>query len=82
MDYKDRKAWQRRKDGSYCSCDGSRPRFTVYPVYNRIYGGDCWKLTDSITGETDFRKTFTDCRTSASRVNYPHPLAPANGWGL
>jgi len=64
-DYRDRKSWEKTKGGSYISKKPHPSRFIVCPTYNRIGGGDCWKLIDLVTKETDYRRSFTDCRQSA-----------------
>ena len=66
--YRQRKSWHRQKDGSYISYSGPEMRFTCYKAYDRTYGGDCWKVRDRVTGDTEYGRTFAECRNSAAHM--------------
>lgn len=68
--YRQRKSWHRQKDGSYISYSGPDIRFTCYKAYDRTYGGDCWKVRDRVTGDTEYGRTFAECRNSAAHMAY------------
>lgn len=67
IDYRQRRSWTRQKDGSYKTSDR---RFMSYKAYNRVYGGDCWKVRDRVTEDVEYGRTFTECRNSAATMAY------------
>ena len=62
LKYSERKAWHRRKNGTYTAYSGPVTRFVIQKDEDR------WHVIDKITGEEESGRTFTECRMHAERM--------------